>query len=74
MLTAFAFWKQRRKAGLLSGSGPPFLTAMAISLPMRVKFLAILSQRANMADLRTSNILPMVETHFGRANLRGFFN
>ena len=50
-------------AGLLSGSGPEDLTAMAISFPMRVKFFAILSQRANMELFLTSNILPMA-LHF----------
>src|SRR5579862_7612371 len=59
MLTLLAFWKQRRKAGLELGSGPPVFTAIAISFPMRVNCLAILSQRANMVCFLTSKILPI---------------
>jgi hypothetical protein len=50
---------QRRSAGLLSGSGPDAFTAMAISLPIHENAFAILSQRANMVDFLTSNILPI---------------
>ena len=52
-------WLKAKLAGDFS-DGPPVFTAIAISLPMRVKFFAILSQRANMALLRTSNILPII--------------
>ncbi|HWC53010.1 MAG TPA: hypothetical protein VG676_05460, partial [Chitinophagaceae bacterium] len=55
-----AFWKQRRKAGFVEGSGPPLLTAMAISFPIRVNCLAIRSHRANIVAFRTSKILPMM--------------
>jgi tripartite-type tricarboxylate transporter receptor subunit TctC len=41
--------------------GPPAFTDMAISRPMRVKVLDILSQRANLRALRYSKALPMVE-------------
>src|SRR5690606_27831787 len=59
MFTLRAFWRTRRRAGLLSGSGPPALTAMVMSLPMRANCLAILSQRANMVALRTSKMRPI---------------
>src|SRR5262245_44081659 len=60
MLTARAFWITRRNAGLLSGFGPAALTAIVISLPIRVKAFAIRSQRANIVDLRVSKMRPMV--------------
>src|SRR5215510_10363144 len=59
MFTLLAFWKQRRRAALVEGSGPPAFTAIAISFPIRENCLAIRSQRANMVDLRTSKILPI---------------
>src|SRR5215213_7748646 len=59
MFTARAFWMMRRSAGLVSGLGPPDFTAMARSLPTRVKALAILSQRLNIVALRVSKIRPM---------------
>src|SRR4051794_12626408 len=59
MLAARAFWTTRRRAGLLSGLGPPALTAMAMSLPMRVKAFAILSHRLNMVAFLVSKIRPM---------------
>src|SRR5690606_9344269 len=46
--------------GLFSGNGPPCFTAIAMSLPMREKALAIRSKRANILCFRFSNILPMV--------------
>src|SRR5262245_23303955 len=64
MFTLLAFWKQRRRAALVLGSGPPAFTAIAISLPMRVNCLAIRSQRANIEALRTSKILPIVIMQF----------
>src|SRR2546423_4961862 len=60
MLTLFAFCMQRRRAGLVLGSGPPAFTAMAISFPMRVNCFAMRSQRANMVDFRTSNMRPII--------------
>src|SRR5580693_10864 len=60
ILTLLAFWKQRRRAGLVAGSGPPVFTAMAISFPMRVNCLAIRSHRANMVCFLTSNMRPIV--------------
>src|SRR5205085_7258961 len=61
--TPFAFAKHLRNAGLVAGSGPPAFTAMAISFPIRVNCFAMRSQRANMVDLRTSNILPIIIDH-----------
>src|SRR5882757_3493299 len=63
MLTLLAFWKQRRRAGLVAVSGPPTFTAMAISFPMRVNCLAIRSQRANMVCLRTSKMRPIYSVY-----------
>src|SRR4051812_12468620 len=60
MFTLLAFWKQRLNAALVPGSGPPAFTAMAISLPIRVNCLAILSQRANIEAFLTSKILPII--------------
>src|SRR5262252_940052 len=59
MFAARAFWIMRRRAGLLSGLGPPAFTAMAMSLPMRVNAFAILSHRLNMVALRVSKMRPM---------------
>src|SRR5574341_1916467 len=59
MLRARAFWRTRRRAGLLSGLGPPAFTAMAMSLLTRVKAFAILFQRANIVALRVSKMRPM---------------
>src|SRR5262245_415931 len=60
MLMARAFWITRRSAGLFSGLGPPALTAIVISLPMRANALDILSQRANIVAFRVSKIRPIV--------------
>jgi hypothetical protein len=60
MLTARAFWTTRRRRGLPTGSGPPALTAIVISLPMRAKALAIRSQRANIVCFLVSKMRPMV--------------
>ena len=62
MLTARAFWNARRSAGLCSGFGPPALTAIVISLPMRANALDILSQRANIVALRVSKMRPIVDS------------
>src|SRR5512137_979033 len=59
MLAPRAFWMARRRAGLVSGLGPPAFTAMAMSLLILVKTLAILFQRANMVALRVSKMRPM---------------
>src|SRR5574342_946405 len=59
MLAARAFWMARRRAGLPSGLAPPDLTAMAMSLLMRVKAFAIRFHRANMVALRVSKMRPM---------------
>ena len=59
MFAARAFCSTRRSVGLLSGLGPPAFTAMAMSLPMRVNALAILSHRLNMVALRVSKMRPM---------------
>src|SRR5512137_2819194 len=59
MLAPRAFCRARRSAGLSLGFGPPAFTAMAMSLLMRVKTLAILFHRANMVALRVSKMRPM---------------
>src|SRR4051812_29571519 len=59
MFAARAFWITRRSAGLVSGLGPPALTAMARSLPIRVKAFAILSHRLNIVAFLVSKIRPM---------------
>src|SRR5437868_14330781 len=59
MFPARAFCSARRRAGLLSGLGPPAFTAMAMSLLIRVNSFAILFQRANIVALRVSKMRPM---------------
>src|SRR5687767_15674906 len=59
MLTARAFCIARRSARLDSGSGPPALTAIVISLPMRANCFEMRSQRANIVCLRVSKMRPM---------------
>src|SRR5688500_20378653 len=59
MFTAREFWITRRRAGLEWGSGPPFLTAMVMSLPMRANCFAMRFQRANIACFLTSKMRPM---------------
>src|SRR5215467_4541800 len=59
MFAARAFWMTRRRAGFDSGFGPPFLTAIVISLPMRENSLDMRSQRANIVALRVSKMRPM---------------
>ena len=65
MLTARAFWMTRRSAGLVSGFGPPALTAIVMSLPMRANCFAIWSQRANIVCLRASKMRPMKRSRLG---------
>src|SRR5277367_2832385 len=73
MLTLLAFSMQRRRAGLVAGSGPPALTAMAISFPIRENCLAIRSQRANIVDFLTSNMRPIEKSSiFGAGAKVGF--
>ena len=48
-----------RRRELVSGLGPPSLTDIAMSLPMRVKVLAMADQRFIFRALRNSNALPM---------------
>src|SRR5262245_49216864 len=72
MFAARAFWMTRRNAGLDSGLGPPFLTAIVISLPMRENSLDMRSQRANIVALRVSKMRPMGSRGLGmRAGARG---
>jgi hypothetical protein len=59
MFAPRAFWSARRSAGLPAGLAPPTLTAIAISLLIRVKAFAIRFHRANIVALRVSNIRPM---------------
>src|SRR4051794_39377462 len=65
MFAARAFWIMRRSIGLLSGLGPPAFTAIAMSLPMRVKAFAMRSHRLNIVALRVSKIRPMTEVLAG---------
>src|ERR1700749_663144 len=65
MLTLLAFSMQRRRAGLVAGSGPPALTAMAISFPIRENCFAIRSQRANIVDFLTSKMRPIIISLLG---------
>ena len=55
-----AFWMAIFSRELESGLGPPAFTAMAISLPMRVKSLLSLALRAKILCLRFSKMRPMV--------------
>src|SRR3569832_2722503 len=72
MFAARAFCTTRRSAGLESGLGPPAFTAMAMSFPIRVKALAILSHRLNMVALRVSKLRPVAKslTHGEAYSLR----
>jgi hypothetical protein len=56
-----AFWIAIFRRELESGLGPPLFTAMAISLPMRVKSLLNLALRAKILCLRFSKTRPMVQ-------------
>ena len=47
------------KRELLSGSGPPSLTAITMSFPIRVNALLIAYQRFIFLALRNSNALPI---------------
>src|SRR5690606_7264833 len=60
ILAAFAFWMTARSLELASGSGPPSLTAMTISFPIRVNVLAIAAQRLNFRAFLNSNALPIM--------------
>ena len=53
--------KRISSSGLATGSGPPALTAMVISLPMRANCFAIRSHRANIVCLRVSKMRPMID-------------
>src|SRR5690606_31857098 len=59
MFTALAFWITARSLELASGSGPPSLTAMTISLPILVKALAMADQRFIFRAFLNSNALPI---------------
>jgi YebC/PmpR family DNA-binding regulatory protein len=60
ILTAFAFWITARKRELESGLGPPSLTAITISFPMRVNALDIADQRFIFLAFLNSKALPIV--------------
>ena len=49
-----------RSRPFVSGSGPPPFTAITMSLPMRVKVLAIWPHRFILRAFRYSNALPIV--------------
>ena len=59
MFAAFAFCITARSLELLSASGPPSLTAITISLPIRVKVLAIADQRFIFLAFLNSKALPI---------------
>src|SRR4051812_44763347 len=59
MLTARAFCRARRSAGLASGLDPDALTAIAMSLPTLVNSLPTRSIRLKMVALRFSKARPM---------------
>src|SRR5688500_14883641 len=75
MFTARAASSARRSVGFASGFGPPDFTAIAMSLPTRVKAFAILFQRANIVALRFSKIRPMgpSDLHEARSFVAAFF-
>jgi hypothetical protein len=60
-----AFWMATLRRLLASGLGPPAFTAMAISLPMRVKSLLSLALRAKILCLRFSKMRPMEDAFCG---------
>ena len=60
MLTARAFCRMRLSVEFDAGSGPPALTAIAISLATRVNCFAMRFQRANIACFLTSNMRPII--------------
>src|SRR5690606_22547099 len=60
ILMLLAFWITARNLELASGSGPPSLTAITMSLPIRVKALAIADQRFILRAFLNSNALPIV--------------
>ena len=57
MLFAFAFAMTSRNLLLLSGSGPPSLTATAISLPMTVKIFPFFASFFSFLCLMFANLL-----------------
>src|SRR5690606_2777722 len=59
MLAAFAFCITALNLALVSGLGPPSLTAITISFPIRVKVLAIADQRFIFLAFLNSNALPI---------------
>src|SRR4029079_12636198 len=70
MFAARAFWIMRRNARVLSGLAPPDFTAIAMSLPIRVKAFAIRSHRLNMVALRVSKMRPMAGMNYHTAGGR----
>src|SRR5690554_3068100 len=59
IFTALALLTAVLSLELDSMCGPPSLTAMAISLPIRVNCTAILAHLLNFRSLRNSNALPI---------------
>src|SRR5689334_2325131 len=64
MLSARAFWRARRSAGLASGLGPLALTAIAMSLLIFVNCFATRSMRAKIVCLRFSNARPTAGPYY----------
>ena len=59
MLAALAFCTTARKRELVSGFGPPSLTAITISFPILVNVFAIADQRFILRAFLNSNALPI---------------
>ena len=60
MFSALALEMRALRRGLLSGSVPPLLAAMVISLPSLVKTRAMLPHLLNLRSFLNSNALPMI--------------
>src|SRR5690606_2439493 len=66
ILTDLAFCITARKRELLSGSGPPSLTPITMSFPIRVKALLMAAHRVIFLALRNSNALPIKPVFFNK--------
>ena len=55
-----AFWITALSRELVSGFGPPSLTAIEMSLPIRVKVFAMADQRFIFRAFLNSNALPII--------------
>jgi hypothetical protein len=64
MFAALAFWMTARNRELASGFGPPSLTAITISFPIRVNALAMAAQRFIFLPFLNSKALPISNKNF----------